>query len=334
MTQMTELRLKALFERFTQRRIAVIGDIMLDRYVWGSVSRISPEAPVPVIDIEDESFAFGGAANVTHNIKSLGAEVLPIGIIGDDGSGKILKDLFHTSGFLTEGILIDTERPTTVKTRVIAHNQHVVRTDRESKSDISGNMQIRLMDLLEVHITEIDGIILEDYDKGLLALPFISAIIKLAQKHQKLVFVDPKFDHFFDYKGVTLFKPNLKEATDKLGYRLDSKESLIRAGKELLQRIECHALLITLGEEGMVIFEGDEDPVKIPTKAKKVHDVSGAGDTVIATMALAMTSEANLLEAASMANQAAGIVCGEVGIVPIDRDRLFQTLKIDIASSV
>lgn len=333
MVHMTEQRLQDLFDQFKNRCIAVIGDIMLDRYVWGSVSRISPEAPVPVVDIENESFAFGGAANVTHNMLSLGAEVLPIGIIGDDGSGTILKKLFKESGFETDGILVDNERPTTVKTRVIAHNQQVVRTDRESKKDISDSVQTRVMNLLKSHISAIDGIILEDYDKGLLTPKLIHSVIDLALKENKLVFVDPKFDHFFEYKRVTLFKPNLKEATDKLGYRLDTVEALNRAGRELLQRLECETLLITLGEKGMVIFDRNTDPIRIPTKAKKVHDVSGAGDTVIATMALAMTSQATILEAAIMANRAAGIVCGEVGIVPIDRDRLFNTLKSDFIAS-
>lgn len=326
MVQFHPERLSELFSTFKKQKIAVIGDLMLDRYVWGRVSRISPEAPVPVVEIESESFRFGGAANVSHNVMMLGAEVLPVGVIGNDLSGETLKNLFTEKGFNADGLAVDTDRPTTVKTRIIAHNQHVVRTDREITRGISRKIQKRILDFLNRQVKAIDGFIIEDYNKGLLTPRFIEGIIQLAVTNGKMIFVDPKFDHFFDYQGVTLFKPNLKEVTDKLGFRLDSDEAMEKAGLKLLDRLQCRALLITLGERGMILFEPGKTGIKIPTRAVKVHDVSGAGDTVIASMAVAMTSGSDVLEAATIANHAAGIVCGEVGIVPIDRDRLFQEL--------
>jgi rfaE bifunctional protein kinase chain/domain len=326
MVQFDRERLSELFATFKKQTIAVIGDLMLDRYVWGRVSRISPEAPVPVVEIESESFRFGGAANVSHNVMMLGARVLPVGVIGNDLSGDTLKNLFVEKGFEADGIVVDNDRPTTVKTRIIAHNQHVVRTDREVTHGISRKIQKQILDFLSRRIKTINGFIIEDYNKGLLTPRFIEDVIQLAVSNDKMIFVDPKFDHFFDYEGVTLFKPNLKEVTDKLGFRLDSDEAMERAGRKLLERIQCRALLITLGERGMILFETDKPGVQIPTRAVKVHDVSGAGDTVIASMAVAMTSGSGVLEAATIANHAAGIVCGEVGIVPVDRDRLFQEL--------
>ena len=330
MITLAKERLESLFGEFSRRKIIVIGDLMLDRYIWGSVSRISPEAPVPVIDIESESFRFGGAANVTYNIMTLGADVIPVGVIGEDGSGEIIKQLFKEKGFPTDGLIIDKGRPTTVKTRVIAHNQHVVRTDREARHGISSNIQVQIIDFLKTCLDDADGIIMEDYDKGLLVPSFIEEAIGLARERDKMVFVDPKFDQFFDYRDVNLFKPNRKEAADKLGFRLDTDEALKIAGEKLMSQLRCKALLITLGEEGMALFESETPWLKVPTQAVKVHDVSGAGDTVIATMAVAMTAGSSLREAATIANHAAGIVCGEVGIVPINSERLFDALREEI----
>lgn len=324
MIAFSKKRLSQLFGEFGKRNIIVIGDLMLDRYIWGFVSRISPEAPVPVVNVESESIRFGGAANVSHNIMSLGASVLPVGVIGNDGTGEKLKQLFHEKGFPVQGLMTDPDRPTTVKTRIIAHGQQVVRIDREDTKPISRKNQQHILDFVEATIPETDGIILEDYNKGLLASHFIQDIISMAKSHRKMVFVDPKFDHFFEFKQATLFKPNRKEAASRLGIRLDSDDALRKTGYRLLEKLDCKVLLITLGEEGMALFEPDHPMIKIPTRAVKVHDVSGAGDTVIATMAVAMTSGATAQEAATLANHAAGIVCGEVGIVPIERDRLIR----------
>jgi rfaE bifunctional protein kinase chain/domain len=326
MIRFSKTRLESLFNRFSDRTIMVIGDLMLDRYLWGKVSRISPEAPVPIVEIESESSRLGGAANVSHNVLSLGAKAVPVGVIGDDAEGEILKQLFQEKGFPTEGILVDAERHTTVKTRVIAHHQHVVRADKEVRKGISKKIQDRLLDFFENRLDELDGIVLEDYNKGLLVPKFIGHIIRRANENGKMVFVDPKFDHFFDYRGVTLFKPNRTEAADRLGFKLDSEEALREALIKLLEKMDCQAVLITLGEEGMILQERGKSFMKVPTRAVKVHDVSGAGDTVIASIAVAMSSGAGLEEAATIANHAAGIVCEEVGIVPVDKDCLFRKL--------
>lgn len=329
MNPLNSERIRKLFESFSGKTIMVIGDVMLDRYFWGKVSRISPEAPVPVVEVESESCRFGGAANVTHNVASLGARVIPVGVIGDDNSGEALRQLYREKGFPIEGLIVDSERPTTVKARIIAHGQHMVRTDREVKKGVSKKVQNRILNFVESKLDELDGIILEDYNKGLLIPHIIETVIASANQRGKMVFVDPKFDHFFLYKNVTLFKPNRKETSDILGIRLDSDEALEKAGHKLLEKLECRAILITLGDEGMMLMEPGKPIFRISTRAQKVHDVSGAGDTVIAAMAVAMVSGAVLREAAHIANHAAGIVCGEVGVVPIDRDRLLKDLMLE-----
>jgi len=326
MNRFTPERLKFLFDAFSGKTVMVIGDLMLDRYFWGKVTRISPEAPVPVVEIDSESSRLGGAANVSHNVLSLGAKAVPVGIVGSDAEGDLLRRMFRERGFPTEGILTDAGRATTVKTRVIAHHQHVVRTDREVRDAISKAMQDRLLEFFESRLDGLDGIILEDYNKGLLVPEFIVRVVKRAQEKRKMVFVDPKYDHFFDYRGVTLFKPNLKETSDRLGLRLNTEAALHGAIQTLLERLDCRCVLITLGEQGMMLQERGRAVMKVPTRAVKVHDVSGAGDTVIAVMAVVMTAGGTMEEAAVIANHAAGIVCGEVGIVPVDRGILFQKL--------
>jgi len=326
MVEITQDRLKNLFKTFDSQKLIVIGDLMLDSYIWGRVNRISPEAPVPVVDVDNVSFCLGGAANVCYNVLTLGASVVPIGVIGNDNEGAILKTLFQEKGFPVHGLIEDDLRVTTVKTRIMAEGQHVVRTDREVKDPIPIETQQKIFNLLASELEEADGIILEDYNKGLLIPETIREIIAITNRSGKKVFVDPKFDHFFQYKYVTLFKPNRKEAADRLGFRLNSDENLAKAGTRLLKELECDAVMITLGEEGMILFEKNHPPMKVPTLAVHVHDVSGAGDTVIATMAVALCAGATLREAATLANHAAGIVVGEVGITPINKDRLLKTM--------
>jgi rfaE bifunctional protein kinase chain/domain len=295
---------------------------MLDRYIWGSVSRISPEAPVPVVDVEQEQIRLGGAANVAQNIKSLGGKPILVGVIGDDNSGKQLFDLTHEQNFTIDGIVVDHSRPTTVKTRVIAHNQHVVRIDREQKSDISSTVQHKLLDVIRKNINSIDGIIIEDYNKGVVVKEFISEIITLASASNKIITVDPKFNNFFEYRGVTVIKPNRKEAEEAMGVRLKSEDDIIQTGKALLDRLHAKNILLTLGEQGMTLFESNGQISSMPTKALNVADVSGAGDTVIATLTMALTAGATIKEASTLANYAGGIVCGYIGIVPINPDEL------------
>jgi len=319
-------QLQQRMEAMQRVRIAVLGDLMLDRYMWGSVTRISPEAPVPVVEIDSESEQLGGAANVTNNILGLGATALPIGVVGDDAPGQRLVQLMRQAGCSTDGILVDPARPTTIKTRVIAHNQHVVRTDRESKKDLPGPLQERLLGFLDDRMDAIDGLLIEDYNKGVIAQPLLSRVVELARRRHKTLAVDPKFNHFLDYRQVTVFKPNRKETEEVLGIKLNSPENVRRAGALLLQKLECENVLITLGDRGMTLFERSGPVHEIPTRARRVHDVSGAGDTVIGTLSVALASGAPILEAATLANYAAGVVVGEVGAVPIERDTLVAAI--------
>ncbi|MDP4198506.1 MAG: D-glycero-beta-D-manno-heptose-7-phosphate kinase [Bacteroidota bacterium] len=324
-------RLESLTASFSSARIAVIGDLMLDRYTFGSVSRISPEAPVPVLEIEDEQARLGGAANVGNNIRGLSAMALMLGVVGDDTSGLILKGLFTDLGFPPDGIITDRSRPTTVKTRVIAGSQQMLRLDHEAKRDISQATEDRLLAVLEERIEDLDAIILEDYNKGVITRNVIQRVITLAKKHKRPVLVDPKAHNFFEYQGATVFKPNRKEVEDALMVRLDSDSDVEQAGHRLLDRLNAENVLLTLGEKGMMLFERSGDgTVAIPTRARQVADVSGAGDTVIACLAVAMACGATVRESALLANRAAGLVIEELGIVPIYRDQLIGAIMEDI----
>ncbi len=311
------------------KRIAVVGDLMLDRYIWGSVSRISPEAPVPVVDMETEQARLGGAANVARNIKSLGGEPLLVGVIGADNSGKQLFDIVRECGFSSDGIIVDSARPTTVKTRVIAHNQHVVRIDRELKTEISPAIQTNILNVLRTQMRTIDGIIIEDYNKGVVVRELIHRLVELARAEGKVVTVDPKFNNFFEYRNVTVFKPNRKEAEEVLGMRLRTEADIHQAGKALIERLGAQNILLTLGEHGMTLFEGSGKVSHVPTKARNVADVSGAGDTVISTLTMALAGGASVKEAAMLANYAGGIVCGYIGIVPVNKAELRQMVLSD-----
>jgi rfaE bifunctional protein kinase chain/domain len=322
-------QIETFLKAFRGKKVLVVGDLMLDRYLWGQVTRLSPEAPVPIVEIEDEYSRLGGAANVGNNLASLGAVPFLVGIVGADNSGRELLRLMKEQDLSTEGVLIDEGRPTTVKTRVIAHTQHVVRTDRESREPVSATMLQRLKDLLREMLPDMDAVILEDYNKGLLVPELIHFVIGEAKRQDKIVTVDPKFDNFFAYRQVTVFKPNRREVEGALGVRLQSRDDVTRAAEELFRRLECECLLITLGEDGMALFNSDRKARFIPTRARKVHDVSGAGDTVISTLTLALTAGASFDEAAALANYAAGIVCGEVGIVPITPESLLNGIVSD-----
>lgn len=327
MTHLSAGRLAEILDALRGKRIAVVGDLMLDRYIWGSVSRISPEAPVPVVDMETEQIRLGGAANVAKNIKSMGGSPLLLGVIGADNSGRQLLSLLRESAFPDDGIVTDPDRPTTVKTRVIAHNQHVVRIDRESRAEISPATQANIINVLRKTIDRIDGIILEDYNKGVIVTTLIREIIELAHRHRKIITVDPKFNNFFEYRDVTVFKPNRKEVEEVTGERLRTDEDILRVGTNLLDKLGAENILLTLGEHGMALFERNGMVSRVPTVAKKVADVSGAGDTVISTLTMALVGGASMKEAATLANCAGGIVCGYVGIVPIDREELIETVR-------
>jgi rfaE bifunctional protein kinase chain/domain len=323
---MNSNRINELLKNVTGKRIAVVGDVMMDRYIWGNVHRISPEAPVPVVEVESESSRLGGAANVANNITSLGARSLLIGVVGNDVSGKEFCSILEQQNTPSEGIVVDPTRPTTVKTRVIAHQQHVVRIDSEEKKDVDATIQTKIMQVLENNIASIDGIIIEDYNKGVVTKELIRTIIELANKHSKIITIDPKFNHFFDYQNVTVFKPNKKETEEALGRKLKTEEDVIAAGKSLLEKLHAENILLTRSEKGMSLFERNGAVTHIPTFARTVADVSGAGDTVIATLTTMLASGAAIGEAALLANIAGGIVCGEVGIIPIEPDVLRRTV--------
>ena len=317
MVQLTEERLDAILAEIQGKTIAVIGDLMLDRYIWGSVTRISPEAPVPVIDVETEQERLGGAANVARNIKALGGNPLLVGVAGADTGGEALRRLIGECGFSTQGVIVDPSRPTTIKTRIIAHDQHVARVDSESRADISVEIRNRIMDSLREQIEKIDGIIIEDYNKGVVNPDIIQSVIAMAREHGKIITVDPKFSNFFAYTDVSLFKPNRKEVEGALGVSLRTDTEVMLAGKELLKRLRAGGVLLTRGEKGMTLFSADGTIAHTDTRARTVADVSGAGDTVIATLTLALTAGGSMAEASTLANYAGGVVCGQVGIVPI-----------------
>lgn len=327
MIKISEKRLLQLKKNFKGKRIAVIGDMMLDIYFWGDVKRISPEAPVPVLEVENEFYRFGGAANVALNISKLSGVAEPIGIIGYDNYGTVFNSLLTEQKISHHGIIEDDTRPTTAKTRVIADSQHIVRIDKESKETISKNIQNKLLSYLKSIIKSLDGIILQDYNKGVLSSSLIADVIELADKHKKLITVDPKFNNFYEYKNVTVFKPNRKEAEDILGIKIKTDADVSFAGNTLLKKLNAKNILLTLGEGGIAVFEKGKPEKRMPTKARKVADVSGAGDTVISTLTMALAAGANIYEASYLANYAGGIVCEEVGIIPIDINKLFDTVS-------
>jgi rfaE bifunctional protein kinase chain/domain len=327
MIKISEKRLLKLKKNFKGKRIAVIGDMMLDIYFWGDVKRISPEAPVPVLEVEEEFYRFGGAANCALNIAKLSGVPEPIGVIGYDNFGTVFNSLLTEQNISHHGIIEDDTRPTTAKTRVIADSQHVVRIDKESKDTIGKNIQTKIINYVNGLIKNLDGIILQDYNKGVLSSSLIPQIIELANKNKILITVDPKYHDFYEYKNVTVFKPNRKEAEDILGMKIKTDADVSFAGNTLLKKLNAKNILLTLGEGGIAVFEKGKPEKRMPTKARKVADVSGAGDTVISTLTMALAAGANIYEASYLANYAGGIVCEEVGIVPIEIDKLFDTVQ-------
>lgn len=326
----TEAKLKSIFAKAKGRKIAIIGDVMLDKYVYGTISRISPEAPVPVVDIDKTEYRLGGAANVANNIKALDAEPVLIGVIGNDYDSKHYLDVMIILGLSTAGIIKDSARPTTAKTRVIAHSQHVLRVDSEIKDDITTSTRRKILEFFTKNIKSFAAVILQDYNKGVLTKEMISQIISVCKKNKKPVYVDPKFHNFFEFRDVTVFKPNRKETADILAMKIDGEESVKEAGRILIDRLNCEYLVLTRGEKGMMLFDKEKNKtviLNIPTKARKVADVSGAGDTVISTIAVMLAGGANIIEAVMLANQAAGIVCEEVGIIPIYKNALIDSYK-------
>jgi len=318
--------MKDFLKKFKNTGILVIGDLMVDQYIWGKVKRISPEAPVPVVEVTNENLLLGGAANVAHNILSLGGKVCIAGTVGSDDIGKVLINKFSESGINTDGIVIDKDRPTTVKTRVIAHSQQVVRFDKEIKSDISHATLSLILDYVKDCLPRIKGIIVSDYCKGMITKTLIAKILHLAGS-RVFVAVDPKIGHFEYYRGADLITPNINEASFGSGVDVVDEKTLVAAGKTLLKKLHCGALVITRGDEGMTLFERSGRVTHIPTCAREVFDVSGAGDTVIAALTLSHSAGASLRDAAIIANHAAGVVVGKVGTAVATREEILESMK-------
>lgn len=320
-------RLQALIQQFQNTAVLVIGDIMLDEYIWGKASRISPEAPVPVLEVVSESQRLGGAANVIHNLHSLGAKTSICSVIGSDAIGKHLQDRLQAIGVNTEGLLIDPARLTTIKTRIIAHHQQVVRLDREIRTDINAAQISRILETVARTLPTINGVIIEDYGKGVVTGDLVQQIVSLATKAGKIVAVDPKTNHFSRYTGVSIITPNHHEAGDSLHLTIDNHERLLLAGKQLLENLNTDYVLITRGEEGMSLFEQKSRMVThVPTMAQEVFDVTGAGDTVIAGITLALASGGDPVDSVLLANAAAGVVVGKVGTATVSQDELQAAL--------
>jgi D-beta-D-heptose 7-phosphate kinase/D-beta-D-heptose 1-phosphate adenosyltransferase len=322
-------RLVHFVDRFRQTRTLVVGDVMLDHYIWGQVSRISPEAPVPVVNVTRESLLLGAATNVVNNVHALGGTVGICGVIGNDDAGRQLVHMLRAKGIHTDGLMVEHNRPTTIKTRIIAHSQQVVRFDREAKSSIEKETHQQIYAYVKQQVKDgLDAIILSDYCKGVVTRGLVRDIVALAKKHKVVVSVDPKISHFNIYSGVTILTPNTKEASLGSKIDIDDEKSLIRAGKQLLGRLKCSAVLITRGEHGMSLFEQGRI-THIPTNAREVYDVTGAGDTVISVLTLAMAAGASLGDAARLSNFAAGIVVGIVGTATVKPEELKQTITAD-----
>ena len=323
-------RLFALARKFKHARILVVGDFILDHFVWGTVERISPEAPVPVVNVKRESYMPGGSLNVAHNIRTLGGTVYPSGVVGRDIAGRMLLKTMRRQGIDTSGIIYDRKRPTSLKTRVIAHSQQVVRFDREKTEPISREDTKALLAFYEKKIKSADVLIIEDYGKGVIQSELVHAVVTTARRLKKPILVDPKEHHFDYYRGVTSLTPNRKEAYGayrQLVAGATGRESLETVGFGLLKKLQSESMLITLGEDGMALFQKNGKVNVIPTAAQEVFDVSGAGDTVIATFALALAAGARLLEAALIANLAAGIVVGKLGTASVNTEELEAAIR-------
>lgn len=325
-------RLRHIISTFKEAKVLVVGDLILDEFIWGKVSRISPEAPVPVVWVDSENFMPGGASNVANNIRSLGGEVYLAGIVGADTRGEVLRGVLRKKGIHCEGIFTDSQRPTTQKTRVIAHHQQVVRIDREIVRPVSGWLLKEILKFIETKINVVDALLIEDYGKGVIVPSVVQAIVRLAKKYKKIITVDPKETHFSYYRGVTTITPNHHEAGSAAGIQIKDDDSLKKAGKKLLQMLHCETVLITLGENGMSLFQKGKPMVKIPAVARDVYDVSGAGDTVIGVYTLARARKATPLEAAHVSNCAAGIVVGKVGVAVTAPEELLEQVRKETVS--
>jgi rfaE bifunctional protein kinase chain/domain len=317
-----------IIKNFSKSNVLVIGDIMVDHFIWGRVSRISPEAPVPVVEVHSDNLMLGGCTNVLNNIYSLGGGVYATGVIGCDNMGERLLEELRKRKIETEGIIMEAGRPTTLKTRIVAHSQQVVRFDKESRKPIESNSIERMIEYVHAIRDNLGAIVISDYNKGVVTKTLLDGIRELISEKNIIVCIDPKQSDFAFYQGFHIITPNHHEAGRAVGVEIMNRQDLARVGKTLLNQYEFKALLITRGEEGMSLFEKDGKitHTTFPAEAKEVYDVTGAGDTVIGVFALCVASGATFREAAAIANHAAGIVVGKVGTAIISQDELRNVL--------
>lgn len=323
---MTKTKAKEIIGNFARARVMVVGDLMLDRYLWGDVDRISPEAPVPVVRVTKETENPGGAANVAASVRALGAKVALMGVVGDDSFAAVFKRKLAGFGIKSTWLVKDPKRPTTVKTRIVAHSQQVVRIDRESSREIGRPVVNELLGQIKKEMAEVDGIIISDYGKGTVTYDLLSELISIGKSAGKFIAVDPKEIHFRNYRDVSVITPNHHEAGFVSGRRITSDKILDEVGRELLGSLNLESLLITRGEKGMSLFEKDGVRTDIPAEARTVYDVTGAGDTVIAALTVARLSAASMKEAAFIANVAAGLAVARFGTARITREDLRERL--------
>ena len=321
---MQKSRVISILDKIKDKKILVIGDVMLDEYLWGKVERISPEAPVPVVKVERQSYSLGGASNVAFNAHSLGAKPLLVSIVGDDDTGRMLKSLIKKEGMSEKGIFVKKGRATILKKRVIAHHQQVVRVDIEEAFPVDNKTEERIIDFLINQKGDFSAIIIEDYNKGLLTKKLISKIISFGKERGSLIAVDPKFDNFFDYRNVTLFKPNLRELERVCGNSLTCDDEIVKTLKKLMKRIKAEGILLTMGEKGMILVEKGKRPFFVKPHSLDVFDVSGAGDTVITAATLASAAGFSLRDATGFASIAAAIEVTKLGAAPVTADEIMN----------
>ncbi|MCK9430320.1 MAG: D-glycero-beta-D-manno-heptose-7-phosphate kinase [Candidatus Omnitrophica bacterium] len=334
--------LRKIIGKFNKARILVIGDLILDEYIWGSVERISPEAPVPVLWANKRTFVPGGTANVANNIRSLGAQVSLLGVTGDDANSKILFAELKKRKINTNGIFIERKRHTTVKTRILAGHQQVVRVDWEHTHALPDELNAKILKYIEKNIGSFDAVIIEDYGKGVINVELLDKLVSLAKARKKIITVDPKEENFQYYRGVTAITPNRKELENAIRNlkikdnsnrfkintdKLFTDKDIDSAAQQIVRYLNLDSILVTLGEQGMKLLEKNGRLTHIPTQAQEVFDVSGAGDTVISSFTLALCAGASKLEAAHIANFAAGIVVGKLGTAVINSRELLERIK-------
>lgn len=317
-----------ILDNFSKVKVLVFGDIMLDRYWWGSVNRISPEAPVPVVRLDKMTLIAGGAANVAANIAGLGAKPYLVGVVGEDEEAKLFPEILEKSNISADHLIKVKNRPTTVKTRVIAHSQQIVRIDQETNSYLEPFEEIPIWEKINDLLEEIDIIIVSDYAKGILTDNLLSRLITTAKRQNIKILVDPKGKNYLKYKGATLLTPNKKEAAEACKLEENGKDLVKTAGEMLISELETESILITQGEEGMTLFEKGKEPLHLKALARDVYDVTGAGDTVIATLAVALGAGATSAKAAELANISAGLVVEQIGTTAIHFTELKNAVEI------